>query len=510
MAEAATIERPEDEPRPGDNVSWAKGEPVPKDMPMADADVAPLAARRATVDPTPALAKLQREKIDATEQLYGDVTQTLDADAAIARKAFEQSGAALDDPALKPWDEAEQQKKFETDPIQAFGSIGSIFGILASSFTNAPLTNSLNASAAAINAIKAGDRRAYEDSRKAWENNYKLAISRQKMQHAHYQDAISLMNTDMAAGEAKLRVQAARFGDKQTLALLDAGLSKDAIDLQAARQRILDRAVLNEPKIVQANMEMEYILRGTEKYMQQGMNRRDAKLKAYQDWQLEQAKVKAAARPSLYGGAADLTIDRQIAQAVAKKREELRADHPDWSETQVFEKSMEYGRELKQTATPITANRGDEIKESIHRIETAENIIGKIEDLLKKHNAISGFGGTITRGFETTAQVFGSNETDRGEFARLVETLKLLAPRVLLDSRGRPLGTETDRVDKIIAGTNFGDLKPATLRAYKELRDILRLQRRQFRERLGALDKDAKPPAPAPSDKWWEAAPPAR
>ena len=47
------------------------------------------------------------------------------------------------------------------------------------------------------------------------------------------------------------------------------------------------------------------------------------------------------------------------------------------------------------------------------RIDTANQAIDKVEALLKKHNAMTGLGGKITRPGEVVSNWFGNNETDR-------------------------------------------------------------------------------------------------
>ena len=132
----------------------------------------------------------------------------------------------------------------------------------------------------------------------------------------------------------------------------------------------------------------------------------------------------------------------------------------------------------------------------------------KIEALLVKHNAITGFGGRVSRANETIGEIFGSNESDFKEFKRLVDTLQTIGPRVLLNSKGRPLGSETSKVGSIFAGNDFGDLKPNTLRAYKELRDIFETQKKAYRGRLPG-GQSAAPSAEQPNKggNWFDAFP---
>ena len=44
---------------------------------------------------------------------------------------------------LKPWNAAEESRKHEYDPFEAFGSVGSVFATIASAFTRRPMINAL-------------------------------------------------------------------------------------------------------------------------------------------------------------------------------------------------------------------------------------------------------------------------------------------------------------------------------------------------------------------------------
>ena len=66
----------------------------------------------------------------------------------------------------------------DTDPWKVMGSAGGWIATLGSILTRQPLTSALHASAAAINAAKAGDQKAYENKVKEWEEGDEL-IKRQ-------------------------------------------------------------------------------------------------------------------------------------------------------------------------------------------------------------------------------------------------------------------------------------------------------------------------------------------
>ena len=184
---------------------------------------------------TSGMAANMREKIAAEDKVVGEIDRTQAKILPKLENMVEHMGVEAEK--MKPWDADAEMAKRRTDPIEAFGSFGSVFGILASAFTHAPMENALNASAAAMNSIREADGKSYDRAAKAWENNLKMAMDRHKIQHDAYQDATSLLSTNMQAANTKLAVLAARFGDKQVQTLLDAGMNKEVEELLQARQR---------------------------------------------------------------------------------------------------------------------------------------------------------------------------------------------------------------------------------------------------------------------------------
>lgn len=180
-----------------------------------------------------ALTGMKRDQIAESNKGREEATALLDRDQKRVEQQYEASGYKLGD--FQPWNAAAEHETHSTDPLVAFGSLGSVFGMIASAFTHAPMENALNASAAAMNAIKEGDEKEYERAHEAWKQNTDLAFKRHQMQREGYQDAITLMNTNMQVGDAKARMLAAKYGDAQSLLLLEAGMSKEWIDLQEKR-----------------------------------------------------------------------------------------------------------------------------------------------------------------------------------------------------------------------------------------------------------------------------------
>lgn len=106
------------------------------------------------------------------------------------------------------------------NPMNAFVSLGGILGLISAFATKTPLTTALNASTAAMNAIKQNNADAYNQAFETWKANTDMAIKVASFQNEQYKNAIDLMNTDMAAGQARIRALGAAFDETQTMEML--------------------------------------------------------------------------------------------------------------------------------------------------------------------------------------------------------------------------------------------------------------------------------------------------
>ena len=543
------------------------------DLPNTDPLPGPAFGGQTGIDPSLVkdLGNLERQKITAE----GGAMGALSGGAAYkdVQQQYKAEGASLNDPALRPWNEKEEQAKYQTDPIMAFGSLGSVFGILASAFTHAPMQNALNASAAAINAIKKGDRQGYLDAQKAWENNYKLALERNKLQHEHYQSAIELMKVNMAAGAAKLKVLAAQYDDKKALLLLEHGMSPELFQLMDAREKLAGDMAKNQATLLEHHADEVFLI-------SHGYNpakpEDPANLKAFEEWKqwkqmqkvnpLEMLRTEETARHNkvmegidvskaggekaredeiirhnkamedIYSGRAAaaqeklaeearhhkatekiqekkvttggvMTESRRITQQAAAFRSEQAKLHPDMPAAQLDDMEARKRSELKQLSAGLTGNRLDELRGKQGQIKLALRETDEIDKLLLAHNAITGVGGMLTRPVEVISNIMGGSETDRKQFQRAVEEMKLLAPRILLDSKGRPISAEAAHVEHVIAGLAPGDTSANSIRAYLDMREQLLMLNHMLEERMGVSAPESSKPAPSSSDDWYKSAP---
>jgi hypothetical protein len=200
----------------------------------AIADLAPPADDKSVSGLVSSLTALDRKKVADDTRITRESDEQQRRDREVSNHAFQMEGVAASE-IPKPWDAEKEHKKWETDPLQGFGSAGGLFAMVASAFTKAPMENAINGMAGAINSIKEGNEAGYARAYDAFKTNVKLAEQRFKTQHELYSDALSLGQADAAASAAKLHNAAVRFGDSQMLMLAEHGMIKEIYELQAAR-----------------------------------------------------------------------------------------------------------------------------------------------------------------------------------------------------------------------------------------------------------------------------------
>lgn len=162
------------------------------------------------------------------EKTRKGMARDFETDKARSEKSFE----GIEPVNTKPW----TAERPQPEPMRDFGSFASVFAQIASAFTHQPMTNALNAGAAAMNAARNNDLENYKSAYEAWKENTKLALERHTAQYQDYQAASDKMKTDSAAGSAMLTALAAKYGD-QSLALMNqAGLESHIASLQQGRQ----------------------------------------------------------------------------------------------------------------------------------------------------------------------------------------------------------------------------------------------------------------------------------
>src|SRR5262245_51739784 len=132
------------------------------------------------------LAEIKRREAATNAQLTSDIERQIASDRRLAQKHFDAAGVEAS--RLQPWNAEQEWDRIRTAPFEAFGSFASVFGIIASAFTRAPMENALNASAAAMTSIHKGDMESYERNFASWKTNMELVQKRFQMQNTLYND----------------------------------------------------------------------------------------------------------------------------------------------------------------------------------------------------------------------------------------------------------------------------------------------------------------------------------
>jgi hypothetical protein len=200
---------------------------------------------------TKGLAKDKEEEIEARKGITDEMNRGISEWEHVGEHAYKATQASM--AAIPPkWDANAESAKYATNPIMAFGSAASVFGILAASFTHAPMMNALNASAAAMNAYAKGDQEAYNRAHDAWKENTDLAIKRHDMMEEAYKDAMQMMKTKPEIARVRLEALATQYQDKATLTMLQNGLDPQLDELRSKRALVaqqVSQAALGMMKI---------------------------------------------------------------------------------------------------------------------------------------------------------------------------------------------------------------------------------------------------------------------
>lgn len=152
-------------------------------------------------------------------------------------KALKPAEALVEQGPVKFPEPGPRPELHETQPLQAFGSVASALGVIGGLLTKHPLTASLNASTAAMNAIREGDLATYDSQIKAWRENAEFAQKRAAFEAGQYGAAVDLMKTDWASGAGMARALMAKNQVQQAELVLALG-PKGFEDWVTAQKRL--------------------------------------------------------------------------------------------------------------------------------------------------------------------------------------------------------------------------------------------------------------------------------
>ena len=226
-----------------------------------------------------------------------------------ARKSFDEAHPAPQKPNMQPW----SQKLPEHDPVRAFGSWASVFGILVGAMARAPLATSLNASASAMEAMRRGDLATYEDAKKTWKDNSEMAVKNAEWEWKAYQDAWGKFDKNWGEREADVKTVAA-LANNAAMLKISGAQAADSHITAGLQQTINARKIIDDES-----------------------RRMDAQARGVQDYNEERAKnptlpALAAMAPTQRGpllqrltAHGERLLDREEKQAVMRQSTEQQA-----------------------------------------------------------------------------------------------------------------------------------------------------------------------------------------
>lgn len=112
-------------------------------------------------------------------------------------------------PTLAP----EPKSDTPNDPIKGYISAIGVLGAIGSTFTRVPMTHSMLAAGAALNAMKANDSAAFQEKFDAWKVQNENALKLYDYQNAVYKDILTAKNKSVDERIAELKANAAAFKD---------------------------------------------------------------------------------------------------------------------------------------------------------------------------------------------------------------------------------------------------------------------------------------------------------
>ncbi len=448
---------------------------------------------------------------------------------------------AAHDPALRPWNADEEKAARVRGPMEQFGSVGFIFAMAASAFTRSPMTSALNAGAAAMTAIQEGDEKAYKSAYQAWKDNSDLALKRFDMEHRLYEDANQLLTTDMNLWKTKTSMIAAQFNDQTTLAMLDAGMYPQVVEM---KEKLANSAIAvrkaqegfqefngvtslwtdsfkawkeEHPKasqLEQYQAKMQFIDEAKKAYKGTLNQKLTPAQEFSQQWwaehpdgtseQFSEAFGKFVQGQKLPGGAHSgvVTEGRVRTAGIEDEIKEMKERGELKTKKEEDDYRAKRTGELKTAGAGITGNEQVKLKEKINQFKHFEEISNKVVQVINAHPMATGLPGKVMRVEERLANLVSAGyikDSDRVQMMRDVRLLQVWANE-LLTSRNNKLKTAGEAMNDIVGGLNAGDTRDNTLASLRRLSGLFREMSAETQEILGGGAAPAAP-APVPSNK---------
>ena len=445
------------------------------DTPLDLTELAKSVAGKSTGTPLDAVAGIRdiqkkREKLDETSGKIAQATITENEKARQDVKNVEKEHPFVT-PEFKPF----EQKMPENDPVKSFGSWASALGILASALTKTPLTSALNASAAAIHAVRANDLAAYEDARKSWKEGTDLAIKQAEWENKRYDHAMSLADKDHTLALSSIQALAAEQQDHAMSLVAQTGDFAKIGLLQDSRQRLAMQAKTEQMRWDEFAQEKQATLETAARVKEMIAPAVEAAQKAGRP--LTQQQVLA-----LQGEARDHIKQSRMTTGgseVERTAAHLRADDPNLS----FEASIQKASELvrSKAGRPLTEGQRIKLDRDLTLDESHLRAIDSVMDKVRSDRT-----GILTKYAKLPfSKALAQMGLGAGEIAQMNNELKLLQATL----KHGNLKSEWEARAGIF---DIGSPTAAVLDAIQKVRDPLQSDYDTLKRDLGYGEGDRK------------------
>lgn len=309
------------------------------------------------------------------------------------------------------------------DPTKGWISTIGVLGAIGSMFTRRPMTNSMNAAAAALNSMKAGEAEDFKNKMEAWKTENDNAFKLLDYQQNIYKSILENDRLSVEEKRAEIGAHASAFKDDIAA---DHMKNSDLIgfqQLQIDRDKAADAAKKN-------SAELEELGHKNLAFM-------EAKK------QLDADKASGKITPQEYIRGLQAAAYSNIAAADARR-------------SSATDKAKQKTQEGYTEAV-------DQINDLISMAKKGGGL------------GVTGLAGLAERGKETieTMTPLGANaKTPASDFQSKLDALKLELPK-LLTGTSKSAADERSKVDQILRGTSAGDTQAKTTNALKQLKEIV-------------------------------------
>lgn len=422
---------------------------------------------------------------------------------------------ALEERIFKP----PQPQDYQTNMFGKFGSLATVIGIFGGLLARAPLTASLGAGAAAMEAINQGDYDRYKDQFHLWDTQVNAIGKALELQHSTYREILTTAEwTDREKWE-RIHEAASLFNDQATLLDIEQGNAQAIADRPMKQQKLQADLENTQAETRKRNAEAAkaWAISAREQEYGGELGKDDeVNTVARPLFDVKYADyvktAPAGTRPLTKAEFATTPEGRQAAaDAVVQAKHQLGTEKEGGLEQQILnqkDKERQAAGQPKMTADeraaelasirasdrpPSASQLADEKQAS--EVWTVLNLGDQTIGMIESAQMTVGLSGRLVgRPAEIVGNILGaSDETTRAQIQSNISNLRLqMVP--LLTGIHRTTGRELDLSTAIVRGLEPGSTVQNTVRSIEEAQDAIRSQYYPQLVRHGFLSPDPNRP----------------